>query len=127
SAAPSTAATPLRAAVVGLGWAGRQHMHGYVACPDTDLVAVCGLETDVAAELAGDLGVPATYRTLDELLAADHVDVVSIATPTALHAPMAITALDAGVHVLSEKPIAETPARAAEMVAAAERNGRVLD
>jgi predicted dehydrogenase len=120
-------ARPLRAGVVGFGWAGRQHMIGYSACADAELVAICGLEPDLGDDLADEFGVPDQYRSLDDLLAKAELDVVSIATPTAMHAPMAVRALDAGVHVLSEKPIAETAARAAEMVAAAERNDRVLD
>ena len=52
---------------------------------------------------------------------------ISIATPTALHAPVALAALAAGVHVLSEKPLAESVERAAAMVAAAKANDRVLD
>lgn len=117
----------LRAGVVGLGWAGQQHMQAYVDLPDTELVAIAGMEDDVAARLAGVLGGPATYRDLDSMLAEQKLDVVSIATPTALHAPMAIQALDAGVHVLSEKPMAETRAAAERMVEAAVRNDRVLD
>ena len=52
---------------------------------------------------------------------------VSVATPTTLHAPIAVAALDAGLHVLSEKPIAENAPTAERMVEAAERNDRVLD
>ena len=117
----------LRAGVVGLGWAGRQHMIGYTACEDAELVAICGLEDDRAEQLASEFGGPDTFGSLDDVIAKADLDVVSIATPTAMHAPMAIRALDAGVHVLSEKPIAETAASAAAMVAAAERNDRVLD
>ena len=129
----------LRAGVVGLGWAGQQHMLGYDTVDGVDLVAICGMEDDVAATLkttyahaGGDNGVGAgtgidSFRDLGEMIRASELDVVSIATPTALHAPLAVQALDAGVHVLSEKPIAETAARAAEMVEASKRNGRVLE
>lgn len=117
----------LRAGVVGLGWAGQQHMAAYVASPHTELVAIAGMEDDVAARLAGELNVGQTYRSLDAMLAEAKLDVVSIATPTALHAPMAIQALEAGVHVLSEKPMAESAASAQAMVDAATRNDRVLD
>jgi len=117
----------LRAGVVGLGWAGQQHMTGYQTAENVDLVAICGMEDDVAARLSAELGVPDTFRDLGEMIAAAELDVVSIATPTSLHAPMTVQALDAGLHVLSEKPIAETAAKAAEMVAASERNNRVLE
>lgn len=117
----------LRAGVIGLGWAGQQHMQGYLEAAGADLVAICGQEDDVAARLAQQFGVEQTYREVPDLLREAQLDVVSIATPTSLHAPMTIAALDAGVHVLSEKPIAETAAVAATMVAAARRNDRVLE
>jgi predicted dehydrogenase len=102
-------------------------MEGYVACLDTELVAICGFEDDLAAQLAAEHGVEQTFRSLDDLLRGAELDVVSICTPTALHAPMTLAALEAGIHVLSEKPIAESAAAAREMVAAAEANGRALD
>lgn len=117
----------LRAGVIGLGWAGRQHMLGYQLAPHAELVAICGMEDDVAQQLKAEFDVEHTFSSVDELLAGADLDVVSIATPTSLHAPMAVRALDAGVHVLSEKPIAESAAKAAEMVAAARRNDRVLE
>lgn len=102
-------------------------MLGYLECPDTDLVAVAGFEDQVAARLTRELAIPASYRTLDEMLAAENLDVVSIATPTALHQPLTVAALDAGVHVLTEKPMAQSAAAAATMAAAARRNDRVLE
>src|SRR5690625_725415 len=61
------------------------------------------------------------------MIAEAELDVVPIATPTFLHAPMASAALEAGLHVLCEKPMAENSAGAARMVEAATRAGRVLD
>ena len=119
----------LRAGVVGLGWAGQQHMAAYAARPDVELVALAGRETDKLEELGAGYGVPGDHRFTDwpDLLARAELDVVSVAAPTSLHAPIAVAALDAGLHVLSEKPLAESAAAGERMVEAAERNGRVLD
>lgn len=119
----------LRAGVVGFGWAGRQHMDAYAHHPDVDLVAVAGLEDGLRSELGERYGLPESgrYRGYQEMIDAAGLDVVSIATPTALHAPVAVAALEAGVHVLSEKPLAESVERARAMVAAARANDRVLD
>jgi len=119
----------LRAGVVGLGWAGQQHMAAYADLPDVDLVALAGRETDMLAELGERFAVPAERRFDDwsDLVAGADLDVLSIAAPTGLHAPIAIAALDAGVHVLSEKPLAENAEAGERMVEAAERNQRVLD
>ena len=121
--------SPLRAGVVGFGWAGRQHMEAYAQHPDVDLVAIAGLEDGLRAELGQTYGLAASgqFRGYQEMVDGAGLDVVSIATPTALHAPVAVAALDAGVHVLSEKPLAESVERAAAMVAAARANDRVLD
>ena len=119
----------LRAGVVGLGWAGRQHMTAYDSSPDVDLVGLAGMEVGPMQELGDQYGIAADQRHNDwkDLLAHGDLDVVSIATPTTLHAPIAIAALDAGIHVLSEKPMAENATVAKTMVEAAKRNGKVLD
>ncbi|MFP5282449.1 MAG: Gfo/Idh/MocA family protein, partial [Actinomycetes bacterium] len=117
----------LRAGVIGLGWAGRQHMAAYAEAADVDLVALAGMEADQLAALAEQYGVEHRFDDWRDLVASGEVDMVSIATPTTLHAPIAVAALNAGLHVLSEKPIAENAEVAATMVAAAEANDRVLD
>ena len=121
--------TSLRAGVVGLGWAGRQHMDAYSSQADVELVALAGMEADQLALLGDKYGIAPEYRFADwaDLVAANCVDVLSIATPTALHAPIAVAALDAGIHVLSEKPMAENADKAQTMVDAARRNSRVLE
>lgn len=119
----------LRAGVIGLGWAGQQHLAGYDAAERVEISALAGMEAD-QLEILGDLyGVAPEHRYAgwQDMIANAGLDVVSIATPTTLHRPMAVAALDAGVHVLSEKPIAENGQAAAEMVEAARRNDRVLD
>ena len=120
---------PLRAAVVGLGWAGQQHMAGYAALPDVDLVGLAGMEAEPLRELGERFRVPPENRfpSWQDLLQQCELDVLSVAAPTTLHHPITIAALDVGIHVLSEKPLAENAAVGREMVAAAIRNDRVLD
>jgi predicted dehydrogenase len=119
----------LRVGVIGLGWAGQQHMAGYAEIADVDLVALAGMETESLQRLGDEYGVPEEHRypSWQDLVDHGQVDALSIAAPTTLHAPIAVTALDAGMHVLSEKPMAENADAARLMVEAAERNDRVLD
>jgi predicted dehydrogenase len=117
----------LRAGVIGLGWAGRQHMAAYHQLEGVELVALAGMESDQLALLGDQYGVEQQFEDWRDLLAEAQLDVLSIATPTALHAPIALAALAAGVHVLSEKPMAENADVAREMVQAARDNGRVLE
>ena len=128
-----TSSDRLRASVIGLGWAGQQHMAAYVDAADVDLVALAGMETEALQKLGDAYGVPDEHRYADWQDLVNHgqgdlhLDLLSIAAPTTLHAPIAVAALDAGMHVLSEKPIAENADAARLMVEAAKRNDRVLD
>jgi predicted dehydrogenase len=117
----------LRAGVVGVGWAGQQHVAAYDAVPGAEVVAIAGLEEPVRAALAARYGVEHHVARWEELLEVDGLDAVSVAVPTFLHAPITIAALQRGLHVLCEKPIARTVAEAEAMVRAAREAGRVLD
>jgi predicted dehydrogenase len=122
-----TADRPLRVGVIGVGWAGQQHVLGYTWLPDVEVVAVAGQEDALVESVADTYGIPLVLRDWQDLLALPDVDAVSVATPTFLHAPIAIAALDRGIHVLSEKPIARNGSEGRTMVDAARRAGRVLD
>lgn len=124
---PFSADRPLRVGVIGLGWAGQQHLNRYAAREDVDVVGIAGLEDKVRDKLAKAFDVPFAVPHWEDLLEQADLEAVSIAVPTFLHAPIAIAALDAGLHVLSEKPMARTAAEADAMVEAARRNGRVLE
>ncbi|HEX7352413.1 Gfo/Idh/MocA family oxidoreductase [Brachybacterium sp.] len=126
---PTTEAAPrrLRAGVIGLGWAGQQHVAAYAADPAVDLVALSAMEEHLLERFGQEHDVPGRYQDWKQMIAEAELDVVSIATPTFLHEPMAIHALEAGVNVLTEKPMAQTGEAAARMVAAAQQAGRVLD
>ena len=127
AAAPQEGMRRLRAGVIGLGWAGQQHLAAYAADPAVDLVALSAMEEHLLERFGEEHQVPGRYRDWRQMLAEAELDVVSIATPTFLHAEMAIAALEAGVHVLTEKPLAQTGEAAASMVEAARRAGRVLE
>lgn len=116
----------LRVGVVGVGWAGQQHLAAFARIDSVELVALAGMETVRVAELAERYGIRATHERWEDMLEAGDLDAVSIAVPTYLHAPIAIAALDRGIHVLTEKPIAGNTEQARAMVSAAQRAGRVL-
>jgi predicted dehydrogenase len=115
----------LRVGVIGCG-AGIFHLEGYDADPRVKIVALAGLDTDRCASLAARFSIPNVYREYQELLAQDDIAAVSIAVPNFLHMPVAIAALDAGKHVLIEKPLARHTDEGQQMVDAAARNGKIL-
>ncbi len=118
---------PLRVGVVGLGWAGQQHLEAYQAIDGVEVVGLAGKEADLLTALGETHQVTGLFEGWEELLALPCLDAVSVAVPTFLHAPIAIAALDKGLHVLSEKPIARNAAEGQQMVDAARRSRRVLD
>jgi predicted dehydrogenase len=117
----------LRVGVIGVGWAGQRHLEAYDALPGTQVVALAGLEDPVRTALAAQYGIERHVARWEDLLDVDGLDAVSVAVPTFLHAPIAIAALERGMHVLSEKPIARNVTEADSMVQAARTADRVLD
>lgn len=118
---------PLRVGVIGIGWAGQQHLAGYQALPNVEVVALAGKETDLLKSLGENHGVRLLFENWEDLVALPDLDAVSIAVPTFLHSPIAIAALERGLHVLTEKPLARNSAEGRQMVEAARAAGRVLD
>lgn len=119
----SEAASPIRTAVVGVGYLGRFHAQKYAAAEGSELVAVVDADPDRAAEVAAEVGAE-PLSSVDEL--AGRVDAVSIVTPTRSHHGLARELLRAGVHVLVEKPITVTAEEAGELVELAGEQGVVL-
>ncbi|MBW1645146.1 MAG: Gfo/Idh/MocA family oxidoreductase [Deltaproteobacteria bacterium] len=117
------AAAPIRTGVIGVGHLGRFHVEKHAALPQVELVGVFDLDGDRAREVAARHGTRA-WASMDELLAA--VEAVSIAVPTVDHFAVASRALEAGVHVLLEKPIAATIEEGQQLVSLAVDRGLIL-
>ena len=118
--------TPLRAAIVGTGAIADAHVQAIAATPDAELVAVVDRDLDRARAFAERSGGPAVADDLGSLLAGGGIDVLHICTPPGVHAEQAIAALDAGVHVVCEKPAALALDELDAMTDAASRNDRRL-
>lgn len=124
----SQAGQKLRTAVIGVGYLGRFHAQKYAQLEGSTLVAVVDANAEAAQKVAAELGVEAAtdYGALLDRTGADRIDAISVAVPTPLHHAVACAALERGIHVLVEKPIATTVAQAREMVSIASRRGCVL-
>jgi UDP-N-acetyl-2-amino-2-deoxyglucuronate dehydrogenase len=122
----TTTSSRPRFAIVGAGVIGKQH--GLVMSQLDDrleLVAVVDVELDRAEALAAERGGRA-FASLKEALDAVDVDVVAVCTPTGLHGVVAIEALDAGKHVIIEKPAEITTEKTDEIIAAQQRAGTLV-
>jgi len=110
---------PIRVGFIGTGWAERVQVPMFRLAGLT-AQAICARTPANAQRSAQQLKIPEVYDTWEALIAADTVDVVSIVSPPALHCEQAIAALQAGKHVICEKPTALNVAEAEAMLAAAQ-------
>jgi predicted dehydrogenase len=113
----------IKVGVVGLGSFGKHHARHYAAHPRAQLVAVADLDPKRATETAATYG-SAAFTDHRDLIG--KVDAVSIAVPATFHYPVARDFIDAGIHVLIEKPIATLSADARDLIARGERAGVIL-
>jgi predicted dehydrogenase len=129
----------MRIAVLGLGFMGSTHAHAWREIPGAELAAVASRDprrlsgdfTGAQGNLGGrgaklDFSSVAQYTSAEEAVLDPTVEAVDICLPTHLHEPIALLALNAGKHVLVEKPMALDGAAADRMIAAAESHGRIL-
>jgi len=114
----------LRAAIIGAGFVGRAHIEALrrLAIP---IQGVLGSAPARTQESCRSLGIARAYKSMDELAADQSVDVVHICTPNHLHAPETQSALQAGKHVMCEKPLAMNTQETAGLVALARKQGKV--
>ncbi len=116
---------PVRCAVIGLGM-GRAHAHSFMQCEEASLVAVADLDVDRMAPFASDVGDAGLFTDSREMLKHIQPDLVMVALPNYLHKQVTLDALEAGAHVICEKPMAMTVAEAEAMHAAAKACNRRL-
>jgi predicted dehydrogenase len=119
-------AETLGVAVVGAGYWGPNLVRNFQAFDGTDLKWVCDLSLDRARKVLGSGRATQVTDDLECVLSDDTVDAVAIATPAGTHAAVALACLDAGKHVLVEKPLAASVAEGEKMVAAAAERGLIL-
>jgi len=121
-----TTRQPIGVAVVGAGYWGPNLVRNVAATPAMRLRHLCDLDVDRARRVLGEYSIVPATASLDAVLADPEVDAVAVATPAATHHAVVMAALEAGKHVLVEKPLAPTLEEGRELVAAAERRDLVL-
>ncbi|MCP3741713.1 Gfo/Idh/MocA family protein [Rossellomorea sp. BNER] len=116
----------IKVAIIGCGSiAKHRHLPEYKTSEFVEIVAVCDIVSERANGFA-DLYEAKAYTNYEELLMDSAIDAVSVCTPNYLHAPISIAALQAGKHVLCEKPMATSREEAEEMISAAEKSNKKL-
>jgi len=117
----------LRVGIIGAGGiAQSQHIPGYQKLPSVEVAVLCDTNRDTLKAAAEKFGVKQTYTDFKRMLKSEDLDAVSVCTPNAYHAEPTIAVLEAGVHVIVEKPIAVNAKEGARMTAAARKAKRLL-
>lgn len=115
---------------IGIAGAGgifkESHLSAWLENQDCDIVAICDVNESRAREMAERSGAKLVYTDYKHMLAEANLDAIDICTPNLYHSEIAIAALEAGVHVLCEKPDAVSPVEAQKMADAAAQSGKLL-
>ena len=121
----TTPRLPIRVGVIGGGFIGPAHIESLRRLGYVEVVALAASSQESAARKAAELFVPRAYGDYRALIADPEVDVVDISAPNVYHYPAARAALEAGKHVVCEKPLGMTSAESAELLALARNSGLV--
>jgi len=114
----------VRIGIVGTGgWAEHMYLPSLIVHPNVEIAAICGRRRDRAEDLARRYGVARVFTDYRELIDRGNLHALLVATPDDLHYPVVMHALDAGLHVLCEKPLANSADDASAMLAKAEATG----
>lgn len=116
----------LKVGVIGIGSISEMHIVPYLKNEDVELIAFCDISEERLQEKGEKYGVENLYTDYNELLANEEIDAVSICTWNNTHAEISIAALEAGKHVLVEKPLSMTVEEAEAVEAAVEKSGKIL-
>ncbi len=114
----------LKAAIIGAGFMGPTHVEG-LRRNAIQVIGIRGVDDEETQRVAESLRLEKAYKSMDELLADPDVDVVHVTTPNKLHYDMCKAVLEAGKHVICEKPLAMSSKETADLVKIAEKSGKV--
>lgn len=115
----------VRIGIVGTSPYSEGHLDTLISHPQVQLAAICGRNQERASEVASKFGIKQVYSDYLEMIEQDNLDAIIVATPDYLHYPITMAALNAGRHVLCEKPLAMNARQAKEMLDKAESAGLV--
>ena len=120
-------AEKLKVGIIGNGGIGQVHLGGYKRLADSvEIFAVCDIIEERAQKAATDYAAKHVFKSYAEMLAVPGLDAVSVCTPNYMHSEIAVAAIKAGMHVLCEKPMADTLANAQAIVDAARQSDKLF-
>lgn len=112
----------IKAAIIGVGFIGKQHYEAIRRIPGTDVIAVVDADENKVKAFADDYRVPNYFTDVDDLFGLEGLDVIHICTPNAMHYPIAKKALQNNIHVFCEKPLSLTATQSHDLVETAKQH-----
>lgn len=119
-------AKSLKVGIIGVGGIARTHMPGWMQSEHTEVVAAADISQEIVEAFGKAHGITRLTTDSSELINDPEIDIIDICTPNMYHEALAVAALEAGKHVLCEKPLAPTPQAVQRMIAARDRSGKLL-
>ncbi len=116
----------LKVGFIGTGGIAHTHVPGWQASPHTEMIAACDINETAVKNWGERYGIQTLTTSTEELINNPDIDIIDICVPNSYHADLAIAALNAGKHVLCEKPLAPTPAEVQKMIEARDASGKML-
>ncbi|HSV85973.1 MAG TPA: Gfo/Idh/MocA family oxidoreductase [Levilinea sp.] len=116
----------LKVGVVGVGGIARLHMPGWDQSPHAEVVVGCDTDPNMLENWGKQFSIKRLTGHYDELLRDPELDIIDVCTPSRYHMPLAVAALDAGKHVICEKPLAVSADEVRQMIEARDRSGKML-
>lgn len=116
----------LNIGIIGAGGIAHCHSQGYKSCSNVKMTCVCDIDLDKAKAFANEFGIARVYESFEEMIEKEELDGVSVCTWNAAHKAPTIAALNAGINVICEKPMAMNRFEAAEMLEAQKKSGKLL-
>ncbi|MCU1518234.1 MAG: putative oxidoreductase, partial [Pseudarthrobacter sp.] len=113
----------VRLGVIGTTWYAETHLRNIQSHTGAELVAITGRDRAKATDVAGRYGIPLVYTDYRDMVNAGNLDAIVIVAPDEMHLPITMDALDAGLHVLCEKPLATAADDARSMYERASASG----
>ena len=119
-------AEKIRVGVIGLGFAGKEHLKGYAAADGVEIAALCDVNLKLLNEQAQLYGVKQLLTDYKEMLEQKDIDAISVCLPNYLHHPVSLDALNAGKHIFCEKPPTLNAAEAIELAETARKKNLLM-
>ncbi len=119
-------AKTLKVGVIGVGGIARSHYPGWKESPIAEMIAFADINPTVLKQQSEAHGVERQYTDWKDLINDKDIDIVDVCTPNMYHTEATVAALNAGKHVICEKPLAPTPADIKKMIAARDKSGKLL-